>query len=84
MMASGTKGQQYKQCYSRYCREQAQRCDVHLECFRQSRALGEGHHCYSGSKNLQELYKCIMEKKLPRHSAEGDSTDYDTEGNTRM
>ncbi len=68
-----------EQCYHKYYQQQAQRCSAHLECFRWSKALGEGHPCYSSSKNLQELLKRGIEKKPPIHSRDGDSTDYDTE-----
>ncbi len=73
-----------EQCYHKYYQQQAQRRNVHLERFSWSKALTKGHSCYSSSKNLQELYKHGMHKTPPLHSRDGDSADYDTEGNDHM
>ncbi len=72
------------QIYSRYYQEHARRCKICLEYFKWSRALGEGHPCFFDSKNLQELKKRRLNKIVPHHSAEGDSTDYNTEADTLM
>ncbi len=72
------------QIYRKYTQDHALRRESRLECFGRGRALSRGHMYFSDSRNKLALHKRGQNNEVPTHSADGDSTDYDTEADTGL
>ncbi len=70
--------------YQRYHDDHAVRWNAHNHVFWRGNAVAEGSRCYSLSKNQLEEEKRGPKQEVPPRSAQGDSTDYDTECDENM
>ncbi len=79
-----TLAQHNRQIYQRFHDDHNLRRMACNCIFWRGKAVAEGSACYSLSKNQLEKEKQGPKEEVPERSANGDSTDYDTEGDESM